>query len=140
MGMLERLKGLKEKALEGKWSVDPMHIGVWLDNSKMFDVRGWGKLTGKGVAGLGLSDEEAMDIQKANAELVAESLNALPHLLKEIEVLKEGLKFSRTCLDECQNFIISRTDDEFCSGAINAKNGKDNAEKALAEAERIEKG
>lgn len=135
MGMLERLKDLKEKLdIKEFYSDDEDYI--FADGEMCFEVRGWGYLTGY----RGFSQKEALEIQKIRTDYAVESMNALPHLLKEIEVLKEGLKFSRTCLDECRNFIISRTDDEFCSGAINAKNGKENAEKALAEAERIEKG
>lgn len=49
--------------------------------SKVFDVRGWGYLTGKGHGALGLSTDEAEAIQDANAKLAA----AAPTMLDALE-------------------------------------------------------
>ena len=48
------------------------------------DIRGWGYLTGKGHGALGLSEKEALAIQKANAELIASA----PDMEKEIAQLR----------------------------------------------------
>jgi len=45
------------------------------NDQRMLDVRGWGYLTGKGCAALGLSDERAEQLQDAIGELVAKTLN-----------------------------------------------------------------
>lgn len=45
------------------------------------DIRGWGYLTGKGHGALGLSQEEAIAIQKANAELIVRAVNAHEDLI-----------------------------------------------------------
>lgn len=51
--------------------------------AKLFDVRGWGYLTGTGHGGLGLDNVTAYEIQKANARLVA----AAPELLAALKDL-----------------------------------------------------
>lgn len=66
----------------GPWKVGYRSIDVGCENekaggyAKLFDVRGWGYLTGKG-GGLGLDAELAYAIQQANAHLIA----AAPELL-----------------------------------------------------------
>lgn len=72
------------KGTPGPWHVGYGITGIGCTNAKigghakLFDVRGWGYFTGDGHGGLGLSYEEAMAIQKANACLVA----AAPDLLE----------------------------------------------------------
>lgn len=66
------------KFTKGPWVVGYLKsdVGVADDGktggyAKLFDVRGWGYLTGKGHGGLGLSEGEASAIQDANAHLIA---------------------------------------------------------------------
>lgn len=67
----------------GPWTVGYRAIDVGCENAKaggyakLFDVRGWGYLTGHGHGGLGLDAESAYAIQQANARLIA----AAPELL-----------------------------------------------------------
>lgn len=86
---------------EFKGTPGPWHVGYGITDigctnakigghAKLFDVRGWGYLTGNGHGGLGLSYEEAMAIQKANACLVA----AAPELLDALIDVQDFLKRS----------------------------------------------
>ena len=54
----------------------------------LFAVRGWGYLTGKGHGALGLSNEQATAIQKANAEFVTNARTDIPLLISEIKRLR----------------------------------------------------
>ena len=66
----------------GPWKQDKI-VGnmIWAGEMRVADIRGWGHLTGKGA--LGLSDGDAIDIQNANARLIA----AAPDLLGALEKL-----------------------------------------------------
>jgi hypothetical protein len=57
----------------GPWEADSEGIAIMGCNGQMkvADVRGWGYLTGGGA--LGLSEDRAIEIQKANATLLAEA-------------------------------------------------------------------
>lgn len=73
------------KFTKGPWSVDhyALHvesIGCRKAPARVCDIRGWGYLTGKGHGALGLSQSEAILIQKANAYLIA----AAPELYDEL--------------------------------------------------------
>ncbi len=66
----------------GSWKVGYRALDIWAPSAKrgeakIFDVRGWGYLTGKGDGSLGLSEDQAIAIQTANANLAA----AAPDLL-----------------------------------------------------------
>lgn len=63
----------------------PMHIA---------DIRGWGYLTGKGHA-LALPDEEAIAIQRANAEFIAAARTDVPVLLQHIDDMTAKLATAR---------------------------------------------
>ena len=45
------------------------------EGHKILDIRGWGRLTGKGYGGLGLSAEEAENIQKKRAKHIVDLMN-----------------------------------------------------------------
>jgi len=61
----------------GPWSVgyhgsDIHCVNVKIGGTaKLFDVRGWGYLTGMGHGALGLPEDKAIEIQNANARLAA---------------------------------------------------------------------
>ena len=61
----------KPKFTPGPWEHDGIGVKVFADKMKMnvCDIRGFGHLTSKQCAGL--SDAEAIGIQKANAALIA---------------------------------------------------------------------
>lgn len=75
----------------GPWRVGHRAIDVGCENdklggyAKLFDVRGWGYLTGKGHGGLGLDPDTAYEIQKANAALAA----AAPDMLAALKRIAE---------------------------------------------------
>lgn len=65
------------KFTPGPWSVGYLGSSIVCVNAKiggeakLFDIRGWGYFTGKGHGALGLSDEDAVAIQAANANLAS---------------------------------------------------------------------
>lgn len=72
------------------WRSCPYSQDIYADDvpkgpMRVADIRGWGYLTGKGHGALGLSDEEAMAIQKANAAFIVEAVNSHAALVKALE-------------------------------------------------------
>ena len=59
---------------------------------KVCDIRGWGYLTGKGHGAIGLTEQDAIGIQNANARLIA----AAPTLLEALVTFIEGSWESET--------------------------------------------
>ena len=62
------------KHTPGPWKAETEYeCAVYAHNNQMkiADIRGYGYLTGKGLGGIGLPDEEAKKIQDANARLIA---------------------------------------------------------------------
>ena len=45
------------------------------NNNKILDLRGWGRLTGHGKVGLGMTPEEAVELQDEFGTFLAEVLN-----------------------------------------------------------------
>lgn len=74
----------------GPWKVGYQAMDVMATDAKgdfkVCDIRGWGHLTGKGHGALGLSQDEAVAIQTANANLIA----AAPDLLAACKDCLEG--------------------------------------------------
>ena len=73
----------------GPWKVSYRALDVGVDDdvhgyAKLFDIRGWGYLTGKGQA-LGLDCEEATKIQHANAHLIC----AAPDMYEALQKIEE---------------------------------------------------
>lgn len=67
------------KYTKGEWKVGYKALSVEAKNPygkgdfKVCDIRGWGHLTGCGAGALGLEHDEAEEIQKANAKLIAQA-------------------------------------------------------------------
>lgn len=62
--------------MPGPWVIDKHALAIWAPSekggeTKIFDIRGWGYLTGLGHGALGLPHEEAKAIQTANGRLAA---------------------------------------------------------------------
>ena len=88
---LQKLEALAERRQPGTWTVDERAMSIWTDHirgGKVFDIRGWGHLTGGGAMNLPADQAEA--IQRANAELVCELVNNLPAILAALRVAGEG--------------------------------------------------
>lgn len=70
----------------GPWNIDTHALGIWAPSekggeTKIFDIRGWGYLTGHGYGALALPFDKAKDIQRANGLIAA----AGPDLLAACE-------------------------------------------------------
>ncbi len=62
------------------WRMDPTLHDIYADNvpkgpMKVADIRGWGYLTGKGHGALGLSYDEGVAVQAANAAFIVKAVN-----------------------------------------------------------------
>lgn len=99
------------KFTPGPWVVGYLKgdVGVADDGktggyAKLFDVRGWGYLTGKGHGGLGLSEGEARVIQDANAHLIA----AAPELYeacREALIMLKHLNVTGSLIDQVNSAL-----------------------------------
>jgi hypothetical protein len=82
------------KHTSGPWKVglNSMDVTGITDKGtmKVCDIRGWGHLTGKGHGALGLSENDAIAIQEANASLIA----AAPDLYAALRALRDAVKAS----------------------------------------------
>lgn len=83
----------------GPWRVGYEFRDIGCENAKiggytkLFDVRGWGYLTGHGDGGLGLSAEDGYEVQKANARLAAAAPDLLDALKSLIGQADEGMLY-----------------------------------------------
>ena len=74
--IVERLERLAKAATPGPYTSDEGR-GIWCHNAKIggvtkiFDIRGWGYLTGQGHGALGLSEGDAIRQQRANGDYIA---------------------------------------------------------------------
>lgn len=74
----------------GPWKAETEYeCAVYAHNNQMkiADIRGYGYLTGKGLGGMGLPDEEAKKIQNANARLIA----AAPEMADKLKEIVNAL-------------------------------------------------
>ncbi len=83
------------RPMPGPWKVGYRGTAVFATGAKggdqkVCDIRGWGYLTGNGAGALGLPAAEAVEIQLANARLIA----AAPLMLQALEAFDADL--SRT--------------------------------------------
>lgn len=80
------------------WAIDSHALSIYSAETKkgiarVADLRGWGYLTGKGHGALGLSNDDGIAAQRANAELIVKAVNAhdvLVTALLEIAAFPEG--------------------------------------------------
>jgi len=71
------------------WRMDPTLHDIYADNvpkgpMKVADIRGWGYLTGKGHGALGLSYDEGVAVQAANAAFIVKAVNNHDALVKAL--------------------------------------------------------
>lgn len=86
----EQLERLAELRFPGSWKPDRRAMCILTDHlhgGKVFDIRGWGHLTGGGAMNLPYDKGEA--IQRGNAELVCLLANNLPTIIEALRA-KEG--------------------------------------------------
>lgn len=81
------------------WHVDPLTASIYATDvpkgpARVADMRGWGYLTGKGHGALALSQDEAIDIQRANAAFLVKAVNNHDALVKHLHHL------ATVCCDE----------------------------------------
>jgi hypothetical protein len=83
---LEKLKEAATKYFALPVSGDEGCMKIWDAQTRLIaDVRSWGYLTGKGAGALGLSDEEALKVQRELMAFIVAAINALPELLESAE-------------------------------------------------------
>ncbi|MEC7798097.1 MAG: hypothetical protein VX755_12350 [Pseudomonadota bacterium] len=91
---LAELKRLHTEAVKylGGPNLKPDSYGlqVWGEclkggDSHVFDVRGWGELTGRGHGAFGLSEDEGMAAQRARQAYLVAAWNSVPALIAQIE-------------------------------------------------------
>ena len=76
---------------------EPYGVQVWGEclkggDSHVFDVRGWGELTGRGSHAQGLSEEDGIAAQRARQAYLVAAWNAVPALLAENARLRECVR------------------------------------------------
>ncbi len=108
-----RLRELMAEATPGLLKLGPYATDLFVHEpkngepiAKLFDVRGWGYLTGKG-GGLGLSDEDAVKVQRANGTLVQELWNNAATILRLLESVDGAEK---AIVDEIRSEAAPATD------------------------------
>lgn len=85
------------KHTPGPWHVGYRGLDIGCTNAKigghakLFDVRGWGYLTGNGHGALGLTEDEAIAVQKANALLVATAPDLLTEAKRAAEIMERHI-------------------------------------------------
>lgn len=72
------------------WKIDPHALSIYSSETpkgcaRVADLRGWGYLTGKGYGALGLSDDDGIAAQRANAELIVKAVNSHDALVAAME-------------------------------------------------------
>jgi hypothetical protein len=77
------------------WSVDTLTATVYStatpkEQARVADMRGWGYLTGKGHGALALPEDEAIDIQRANAAFIVKAVNNHDQLTSTIDLLEKN--------------------------------------------------
>ncbi|MFA6094183.1 MAG: hypothetical protein WC986_14690 [Elusimicrobiota bacterium] len=60
--------------IKGPYSTDGIYVFA-KDNFMFAEMRGWGGLTGGGRSGMRLSEAEAEEVQKANAQFMVDAMN-----------------------------------------------------------------
>lgn len=86
------------KFIKGRWYADDCgrYIFTKGENIPIAEIRGWGYLTGS----LGLSDDEAYKIQKANARLIAASPEMYDWIKRFLRRI--GVTANNGYVDECR--------------------------------------
>jgi hypothetical protein len=86
------------------WQVDPRSFAISGTDEQgeymhVADLRGWGRLTGKGHGALGLSDADAVEVLQANAAFIVKAVN-------NHDALVAALIKAKTCLlDGCLPWV-----------------------------------
>ena len=99
------------KHTPGPWRIDLRCTRIVATNAKiggdatLFDVRGWGYLTGHGHGGLAMSEIEAIKVQMANATLAAAAPD-LAEALRETQSLLVTMLHEQRPRDEIEAQII----------------------------------
>lgn len=111
MTTIDRIKAaLAAGPTPGPWIADYMGGCIGCENAKiggfakLFDVRGWGYLTGNGHGALGLSHEEGAAVQNANRDFViACNPAAISELIASHEDLERQVAALSAALQEGEN-------------------------------------
>lgn len=94
----------------GPWEGDDYGGSVYNKAGKVCDIRGWGRLTGKGTGGLGLSEEEAIIEQKEVQRLIAAAPVMLDALIEFVKLMEGPLKTAEMTVEQMRG-LMDITDD-----------------------------
>ncbi len=98
------------KFTKGKWSTDDYGEYVFAHDGRMMvcQMRGWAFLTtGRAEGDCALSPDEAIDVQKANAQLIAAApvmYNLLQHIAHKLRETNYDYKLLKE-IDECLSCV-----------------------------------
>ncbi len=81
------------KHTETPWRSDGQGEYIFAGIIMVCQMRGWGHLTGSG--GLRLSDEKAVEIQKANQELIVRAVNAHDELVAALKMARDAIEYCK---------------------------------------------
>lgn len=109
------------------WSVHTLTATIYAADvpkgpARVADMRGWGYLTGKGNGALALPEDEAIEIQRANAAHIVKCVNAFPDLVKALDEIAARARFELEMPTEMRDTAFSLI--EKCArGALAAVKG-----------------
>jgi hypothetical protein len=92
------------------WRKDEYALSIYADNvpkgpMRVADLRGWGYLTGKGHGALGLSRDEGIAVQEANATFIVKAVNNHDALVKALEKISQQMTMGELIAEYGEDYL-----------------------------------